>query len=1272
LVVQPKNMKTILKPSLVAAISLACLATSLAQSPAPQPTNHRAEAAFERLRLQDENGNVPADGVTKALQQKQAMAVDASVWLGANAPKPTGPQPLVADLARTNWIELGPGNIGGRLRAILTHPTDPNTLYVGSIRGGIWKTTNAAASWYPLADYMANLAVATLVMDPTTPNIIYAGTGEGYENGGALQGAGIFKTTDAGVTWQQLSATTNSAFYYVNRLAICPTNHLILIAATGTSDGNPGGGIWRSTDGGTTWTQVYNAAPMTDVAFNPSNGGKCIASGSPINTPSSALYSTDAGITWTQATGIGMAPDGRIEIAYASSSPNIVYASMDTNNGSIFVSTDGGASYILRNSGTYLSGTNYLGSQGWYANCIWVDPTNPNTLIVGGLDLYRSTDGGTNLTQISQWFLSPASAHADHHAIVSSANYNGTSQTTVYFGNDGGIYSATNALTVVPTNGWSFLVHNLGVTEFWGGAGNATSGTIVGGAQDNGTVTYTPATGSQGWVASFGGDGGFCAADPTDPNYVYGEYTYLQIHRSTTGGAVNSSTYIFSGGLGDAGLANPDPTDPDAPGDSSANFIAPFVLDPNNPNTLLAGGSNLWRSVNVKVAIATNVAWSNIKTGIASGAFISAIAVAPGNSGVIWVGHNDGSIYSTANGTAGSPTWTQKNLGTPNLPGRYCNCLTIDSANSNIVYATFGGFSAGNVWRTTDGGTTWSNLTGNLPAVPVRALAIAPFNHNYLYIGTEIGIFGSADYGVTWSPNNEGPASVTTAQLFWMRNNLTAVTGGRGIWQIALGPPTVVVSPATATGYAGANFTFTASAIGTPTLNYQWQYDGNNLAGANGATFTVTNAQPTNAGLYRVIVSNSEGTATSSVSPLTVIATPPYPTQTLASGPLAYWRFNETAGPTAFDSVGGYNGTNVGSLTLGVSGPTAPAFPGFESGNIAYQFDGVTTSVSVPALNLNSTNMTFTAWVRRSGAQYYTGIVSWNSGGPTIIDLGFGNSDGRLTYIRNNSVYNSSSLIVPDGQWTFVALALTSSNAVLYLATNSTLASYTITRSDAASTVFTNTASIGYAPYGNSYFNGGIDEVAVFNQVLTPTQLTNLITAAATALPAVTLTAPVDGSTLSGSPNILLTASVTTNSHAIGAVKFYDSAALLGQATTPPYQFTWTGATSGIHTLLAQVTYDGSSTISSSPANITVTNAASSINLTPTNIVASVSGTNLNLSWPFDHIGWRLIAQTNNLANGISRNTNDWATVSGSASTNLVAIPIVRTNKTEFYRLIYP
>jgi hypothetical protein len=178
-----------------------------------------------------------------------------------------------------------------------------------------------------------------------------------------------------------------------------------------------------------------------------------------------------------------------------------------------------------------------------------------------------------------------------------------------------------------------------------------------------------------------------------------------------------------------------------------------------------------------------------------------------------------------------------------------------------------------------------------------------------------------------------------------------------------------------------------------------------------------------------------------------------------------------------------------------------------------------------------------------------------------------------------------------------------------------------------------------------------------------------LLSASLTSLPAVTLTAPADGSSVSATPGILLTASVTTNSHTIGAVKFYDSATLLGTSTASPYQFTWSGASTGIHTLLAQVTYDGSSTISSSPANITVTN---SVNLTPTNIVASVSGTNLNLTWPLDHTGWRLLSQTNNLANGISLKTNDWDTVANSASTNQITIPIIRTNKAGFYRLIYP
>jgi hypothetical protein len=504
-----------------------------------------------------------------------------------------------------------------------------------------------------------------------------------------------------------------------------------------------------------------------------------------------------------------------------------------------------------------------------------------------------------------------------------------------------------------------------------------------------------------------------------------------------------------------------------------------------------------------------------------------------------------------------------------------------------------------------------------------------------------------------------------------MRNNLTAATGGRGIWQIPLGPPTVVVSPATATGYSGASFTFTASAIGTPTLNYQWQYDGNNLSGANGATFTISNAQPTNAGLYRVIVSNAEGSATSSVSPLTIITSPPYRTQTLAAGPVAYWRLNETSGPTAVDSIGGFNGTDLGSLSFGVTGPIAPAFPGFESGNTAYQFDGTTTGISVPALNLNTNTITITAWVNGTGTQATrAGIFFWRDGVGNGWGLRFGSAN-NLGYTLNGSIYDSP-LTVPTNQWTFVTLVFTPTNGIIYMATNSTLVSWT--NHVATPTIAFNTAAAIGQDTGFSttrLVNGGIDEVALFNQSLTGSQINNLLSASLTSLPAVTLTAPADGSTLSATPSILLTASVTTNGHAIGAVKFYDSAALLGQSTTPPYQFTWTGAANGIHTLLAQVTYDGSSTISSSPANITVTNA-SSVNTTPTNIVATVSGTNFTLSWPADHTGWRLLSQTNNLANGVSRNTNDWIAITGSASTNQITIPIIRTNKAGFFRLIYP
>jgi hypothetical protein len=822
----------------------------------PNPSHPRQAAESRAQRLRDENGTVASDVLLNALQQAQQMQYDAGVWSQTAAPK-SGPRPLVAGLSTNSWQWLGPGKIGGRLRSILVHPTLPGTMWVGSVCGGVWKTLNGGASWFPCNDWMANLAIACMVMDPTDPNTLYAGTGEGFHNIDGLRGAGIFKSSDGGTNWAQLSSTTGSSFYYVNRLAVCPTNHLILLAAMGS-------GIWRSVNGGTNWLQAYAAPDFFQVHFHPTDGNKAVASkGNSYSSASLAIYSTDAGATWTPATGLAT-NNARIELAYAPSSPAIVYASQDTNQGSLYVSTNGGATYFLRNTGS-----NYLVSQGWYGNCIWVDPTSPSNLVVGGIDLWRSTNGGASLTKISDWAINQAnnatvSVHADHHAIVNHPAFDGTANNTVFFANDGGVYATTNIYTAAIASGWTNLNHNLGITEFYGAAANAASQTVIGGTQDNGTPRYLPAGGTNGWSSMFGGDGGFCGADPSDPNFFYGEYVNLQIFRSTDGG--QSASYIFNG-LGDAGVAaGYDDDDPNAP--TSANFIAPFVLDPNNPNTLLAGGSNLWRSVNAKSATPT---WTIIKNGSPSGQFISAIAVARGNSDIIWVGHNKGEVYSTANGTAANPNWTQRNLGTPHLPSRFCSRLAIDPTNPNIIYATFGGFSIDNVYRSSDGGATWTNVASGLPSAPVNSIVISLFNHNFIYVGTQVGVFGSTNAGGSWSPANEGPANVNVNELTWMGSSLLAATGGRGVYSIALGPPSVTITPNLLSVPFGSNATFTATVVGVGPLSYQWQFNLTNIAAATNLTLTLSNVQPANAGNYDVVATGSLGTTTSAVAALNVL-----------------------------------------------------------------------------------------------------------------------------------------------------------------------------------------------------------------------------------------------------------------------------------------------------------------------------------------------------------------------------------------------------------------
>lgn len=713
----------------------------------PEPDEPAGADEFRLQSLRSEDGTIPHNADLIAKQQVAGLA----------------PLGISGGFDSTRWTDLGPGNIGGRIRAIAIHPTNPSTMFVGSVAGGIWRSTDAGASWASVDDLMTNLSITTIAFQPGNPAILYASTGEGFRNGDAVRGAGVMKSTDGGTTWSQLPATNTSDFYYTSRLSISPDGSTILIATRS--------GIWRSTNAGASFTRVHGSASAfcLDVKFHPTNSAVAIAfigdtfSGTPTST---VAYTADGGATWNNAAGIATtgSTTTRIELAWhkgwTGAGNGCCYGLKDSSS-TLYRSVDGGATW------TQVSTASILGTQGWYDDCLWVDPSdadaNPadDVLVAGGIDQWRSTNGGATWTRISRWQSWPSSAHADQHVIVEHPQFDGTTNRTVFFGNDGGIWRTDNVYTVSSTSGWVNLNNSLRITQFYGGSRNQAAGILIGGTQDNGTLRRVEASGQNGWTTMFGGDGGFCASSAANSSYHWGEYVYLQIHRSTNGGS--SSSYAYSG-ITDAGSG------------STANFIAPFVLDPNNQNTMLAGGSSLWRSTNVT---AGTPVWAAIKP--ATSSVISAIAVAEGNADLIYVGHNNGDVYKTTNGTNASPTWTKVDDNPGPIPGRKVMHVRLDPDDSNRVFVCLGGYATDNLWESTNGGVTWASKPG-LPSAPVRDVAVHPSRSRYVYAGTEVGFLASEDGGSTWS-GTATPARASIEEMFWQGGELYLVTHARGIWR---------------------------------------------------------------------------------------------------------------------------------------------------------------------------------------------------------------------------------------------------------------------------------------------------------------------------------------------------------------------------------------------------------------------------------------------------------------------------------------------------------
>ena len=735
----------------------------------------------------------------------------------------------LGEKAAGKWEFLGPGNIGGRTRALLIHPDTPRIRWAAGVSGGVWKTEDGGQSWRPLADLMPNIAVNTMVLDPSDPDVLYAGTGEGYfreevrETSLPLRGAGIFKSVDGGESWTRLEETWGPDFRWVNKIVISHANPRRLYAATRT-------GVWRSLNAGRTWRRILASGVKggcLDLAIRTDRPGD-VAFASCGTFEQATIFrnakANAAGTPWVAVlTEEGM---GRTSLALAPSNQNVIYAlstsylpgpggNFEGGLHAVFRSeragTAGSWEAVTRNSDAEKLNTLLLSNPvvanlvacqfnsrdaysnlGWYTNMIAVDPTDPDVVFAGGVDLFRSDDGGRNWGVISYRFQSPPSAHADQHIVAFHPDYDGAVNQTMFLGGDGGVWMTTNArapkatgaqATCDPNNSavsWTPLNHNYGVTQFYHGAAFPDGRTYFGGTQDNGTLMARVTGGADGWFRILGGDGGYVAIDPRNPLVIYAESQHVTLSKSTNGGITfNDATN---------GITDPD-FGPRGDDNGDFLFIVPFILDPSDPDRLYLGGRRLWRTTNGAVS------WSPASTFWPSNGRTSAVAVSPADPERVIVGLNDGTIHYTDQALSSNTSTAWASAKPRN---GFVSWLAFDPIDPNRVYATYATFGGKHVWTSEDGGATWRQIDGNgprrLPNIPVHSIVADPADPERLFAGTDLGVFVSTTGGLRWAVENTGFAHTVVEALQVLevsggKRYLFAFTHGRGAWRLELVGP---------------------------------------------------------------------------------------------------------------------------------------------------------------------------------------------------------------------------------------------------------------------------------------------------------------------------------------------------------------------------------------------------------------------------------------------------------------------------------------------------
>ena len=716
-------------------------------------------------------GYVPKYRLVEAYEEEMAMRRSGGYQNRATAAltwTERGPNTDVIAPTNGNTRGSGPASdavTSGRMRVLLVDLSDPNVVWVGGIAGGLWKNSNitstATANWTPITDFLGNLAISGICQNPLNPDIMYIGTGEKTFNFGAVRGGGIWKSIDHGVTWNLLANTTS--YFNVSQMT-CDAAGNVYVATIGSN------GILRSNNGGTTWTNITPTGLTTFVTEMKlsSTGRLHISCGYNNELNPGYRYTDNPGTvtagTWTAP--VTTYPTAwNVELAVVG---NTLYAlPSDASNRTpvIYKSTDGGANWAPTATsppGTATEPSINLG-QGFYDLAIGADPNNPNNVFAGGLNFYKSTDGGATWTQFSRWVGTTFTyIHADHHNVSWIGN-------RVYMATDGGLYySSDNGLTFTDRN------DGLRLKQFYSVAMHpTTTNFFLAGAQDNGTHKLESA-GLGGSLEVHGGDGAFVHIDQDQPMFQFSATTQSNYRRSINGGISFTGIQYLSG--------------------TSGQFINPTDYD-NTANIMYTSA-----------ATGTYVRWEDPQTGATftpisiaefGGASTRAITVSPNTANRVFFGCFNGRVVRVDNANTSTPTAT--NITGTGMSASNVSCVAVGFNDNNLI-ATFSNYGARHVWVTTTGGGTtgWTDIQGNLPDIPVRWAMFYPEDNDRALLATEMGVYETDNIdgaSTVWVRSPDFP--FTRTDMFQYRasdRTVVAASYGRGLYTATIAAPGPLVS----------------------------------------------------------------------------------------------------------------------------------------------------------------------------------------------------------------------------------------------------------------------------------------------------------------------------------------------------------------------------------------------------------------------------------------------------------------------------------------------